>query len=837
MKLSISTYGWRYYPWHEFEKIAGEAHYEGIEIHDIREERITGEGAPFEQGQISHTLRRLASVGIRISCVDVIANPADTEKADDCLDETLSAISFAAQVRCSYVRLRAHAVDSDVNVDDANVRAFIEKVIKKAEIAGITLLIETVGIYADTKRLQLLLDAFARDSLSALWDVHHTCRFAGETPQQTITNLGAYVKHVHMKDSLLNDGKVEYTLPGEGTLPMGEIFNALRSVNYNGFVCLEWDPAWMTAIDDPYVVYTHFAQYVKNNEPRRNWQNHLYTNAQGTGKYVWKHDQLIDCTFPQVLDTMVREFPDQLCFKYTTLDYTRTYSQFRDDVDKFARALIASGVTPGSKVAVWATNVPAWYITFWAATKINATLVTMNTAYKIAEAEYLLRQSDTHTLVMINGYRDSDYVDTIRRLCPELDETKPEDGLHCKKLPFLRNIVTVGFKMPGAFTWDEFNERAALVPLEEVYRRAANMKGDDVCNMQYTSGTTGFPKGVMLTHRGVVNNGKCIGDRMDLSTADRMMIQVPMFHCFGMVLSMTACMTHGATMCPLPYFSPKPALECISREKITCFNGVPTMFIAMLSHPDFAKTDFSHMRTGIMAGSNCPESVMREAAAKMHMTGIVSVYGQTESSPGCTMSRCYEDSLDVRTTTVGCALPEIECRIVDPATNLEVPPETQGEFVARGYNIMKGYYKMPNATAEVIDSEGWLHTGDLCIKDVNGNYRVTGRLKDMIIRGGENIYPREIEEFLITNPKISDVQVIGVPDKQYGEEIMACVIVKEGETLTEDDVKNYVKSNMARHKVPRYVWFMDKFIMNDAGKIQKFRMIEKAVEVFGLGDR
>ena len=835
MKLSISTYGWRYYPWHEFEKIAKEARYEGIEIHNIAEERISGEGAPFEQAQIGHTLRRLASEGISISCVDVISNPADASMTEQCAEETLKAILFAAQTHCKYVRLRALKTQETPEKDEENVRALIRSVIRKAEEAGITLLIETVGIYADTKRLQLLLDEFALDSLSALWDVHHTCRFAGETPQQTITNLGAYVKHVHMKDSLLNGENVEYTLPGEGSLPMREIFNALRSVNYAGFVCLEWDPAWMTAIDDPYVVYTHFAQFVKNNEPKNDWKSHLYTSKKGDGKYVWKHDQLIDLTFPQVLDKMVSEFPDQLCFKYTTLDYTRTYAQFRDDVDRFARALIASGVTPGSKVTIWATNVPAWYISFWATTKINAILVTMNTAYKIAEAEYLLRQSDTHTLIMIDGYRDSDYVDTIRRLCPELDHTKPEEGLHSKRLPFLRNVVTVGFKMPGAYTWEEFNERASLVPLEEVSRRAARMKGEDVCNMQYTSGTTGFPKGVMLTHRGVVNNGKCIGDRMDLSTADRMMIQVPMFHCFGMVLSMTACMTHGATMCPLPYFSPKPALECVSREKITCFNGVPTMFIAMLSHPDFAKTDFSHMRTGIMAGSNCPESVMREAADKMHMTGIVSVFGQTESSPGCTMSRCYDDSLTVRTTTVGCNLPEIECRIVDPATNRQLPPGVQGEFVARGYNIMKGYYKMPNATAEVIDAEGWLHTGDLCIEDENGNYRVTGRLKDMIIRGGENIYPREIEEFLITNPKISDVQVIGVPDKQYGEEIMACVIVKEGETLTEDEVKNFVKASMASHKVPRYVWFMDKFIMNDAGKIQKFKMREKAAEVFGLG--
>ncbi|MBQ4451441.1 MAG: AMP-binding protein [Clostridia bacterium] len=834
MKLSLSTYGWLSCPWQEYEIIARDMHYEGIEIHDIREARLSGPGAPFEQALISRTKRRMAAQRIRISCVDALKNPADKEQFDACVKEAEELISFAAEVHCEYIRLRARQTGLEASAEDENVRRVIRAVIAKAEKVGVTVLIETAGIYADTARLAALLDSFALDSLNALWDVHNTCRFASETPQRTITNLGAYVKHVHIKDSVMRGGEVEFMLPGEGDLPMDEVFSALRSISYDGFLSLEWDPAWLTDIDDPNVVYAHFAQFVKNHEPKTAWRSRLYTSVAGTGRYVWKHDQLIDCTFPQVLDTMVREFPDQLCFKYTTLDYTRTYAQFRDDVDRCARALIAVGVKPGAKVAVWATNVPAWYITFWAATKINATLVTMNTAYKIAEAEYLLRQSDTHTLVMIDGYRDSNYVDTIQRLCPELKDTRPEDGLHSKKLPFLRNIVTVGFRMDGCFTWDEFIAAGASVPLEEVARRAADMKGDDVANMQYTSGTTGFPKGVMLTHRGVVNNGKCIGDRMDLSTADRMMIQVPMFHCFGMVLAMTACMTHGATMCPLPYFSPGPALDCITREKITCFHGVPTMFIAMLSHPDFPKTDFSHMRTGIMAGSNCPESVMRQAADQMHMTGIVSVYGQTESSPGCTMSRCYDDSLDVRTTTVGCALPEVECRIVDPATGKELPVGQQGEFVARGYNVMKGYYKMPNATSETIDKDGWLHTGDLCIKDENGNYRVTGRLKDMIIRGGENIYPREIEEFLITHPAVSDVQVIGVPDKQYGEEIMACVIVKEGMTLTEDEVKDYVKANMARHKVPRYVWFMDRFIMNDAGKIQKFKMREKAAQVFGL---
>jgi fatty-acyl-CoA synthase len=701
-----------------------------------------------------------------------------------------------------------------------------------AERAGVALLIPSAGPYADTGVLKTLLDDFASDYLGAVWNV--PCAAAKKTPEEIVTDLGAYIRHVYLCDAVIQDGRVREKLLAEGELPLKDVFSALRSISFDGFFSFAWPPR-EGALGDADVVFSHYAALARNlgKDPRRA-RHVLYDNNRKTGKYVWKKDILIDETFPSLLDRMVEEFPDQYAFRYTTLDYTRTYSQFRDDVDRCARAFIAVGVRPGSKVAVWATNLPAWYISFWAATKINATLVTMNTAYKIAEAEYLLRQSDTHTLIMINGYRDSDYVDTITRLCPELEASDPNKGLHCKRLPFLRNIITVGFRLRGCREWEEFLQESEKVPIEEVSRLSSLIKGDDVCNMQYTSGTTGFPKGVMLTHRGVVNNGKCIGDRMDLSTADRMMIQVPMFHCFGMVLAMTASMTHGTTMCPLPYFSPKPALDCITREKITCFHGVPTMFIAMLNHPDFAKTDFSHMRTGIMAGSNCPESVMRQAADKMRMTGIVSVYGQTESSPGCTMSRCYDDSLDVRTTTVGCNLPQVECRIVDPVTGEELPCGQQGEFVARGYNVMKGYYKMPSATAQAIDKDGWLHTGDLCIKDENGNYRVTGRLKDMIIRGGENIYPREIEEFLITHPAISDVQVIGVPDKQYGEEIMACVILNEGASLSEKEVKDYVLSSMARHKVPRYVWFMDKFIMNDAGKIQKFKMVEKACEVFQL---
>ena len=333
----------------------------------------------------------------------------------------------------------------------------------------------------------------------------------------------------------------------------------------------------------------------------------------------------------------------------------------------------------------------------------------------------------------------------------------------------------------------------------------------------------------MLTHRNIVNNGKIIGDRMDISTSDRMMIQVPMFHCFGMVLSMTNLMTHGGTICPMPYFSPKSSLACINDEKITCFNGVPTMFIAMFNHPDFAKTDFSHIRTGIMAGANCPPDLMRRAASEMNMKEIISVYGQTEASPGCTMGEVNED-IDHRVETVGSAFPGVECKIIDPETGEEVPDGQNGEFVARGYNIMKGYYKMPKATEQTIDAEGWLHSGDICCRTPDGYYKVTGRLKDMIIRGGENIYPREIEEFYLTNNKVRDVQVVGVPDEKYGEEVCAFIILKKGQSSCENEMRSYGNENMAKHKVPRYFIFVNEFPMNAAGKILKYKMREDAVE-------
>jgi fatty-acyl-CoA synthase len=743
-------------------------------------------------------------------------------------------IILASRLGTPYIRILGDLEPHPAGeVDDRVVLAALKRLIPAAEEKGVTLLVETNGVYSDSARLCRLLEEVASDSVAALWDMHHTYRFAGEKPGKTVQNLGAYIKYVHIKDSIMENGKVRYRMMGEGDLPIDDMMMALRSINYEGYVSLEWVKRWAADLDDAGVVFPNFASYMSRYTKRSPAKGRLFDNNAKTGKYVWEKDSLIDLTFPQVLDRIVEEFPDQIAFRYTTCDYTRTYSEFRDDVDTFARSLIALGVRPGDHVAIWATNVPQWFITFWATTKIGAVLVTVNTAYKIYEAEYLLRQSDTHTLVMIDGYKDSDYVAIIKELCPELETAEAGKPLHMRRLPFLRNIITVDSKQKGCLTWKEAVAAADRVPIEEVYRRAASINKHDVCNMQYTSGTTGFPKGVMLTHYNVINNGKNIGDCMDLSTADRMLIHVPMFHCFGMVLSMTACVTHGSTMCPVPYFSPKLSLECINREKITACNGVPTMFIAMLEHEDFAKTDFSHMRTGIMAGSPCPVKVMQDVVDKMNMREITIVFGQTESSPGCTQSR-VDDPIELRVNTVGRALPGVECKIVDPKTGRDLPDNTDGEFVARGYNIMKGYYKMPEATAAAIDEDGWLHTGDMARRDENGYYKITGRIKDMIIRGGENIYPKEIEDFIYTHPKVKDVQVIGVPDKQYGEEIMACVILKEGAKLSADELKDYIRSHMAKHKTPRYIDFVTEFPMNAAGKIMKYKMREQAVEKLGL---
>ncbi len=791
--------------------------FEGFEIYDAIKERISHHDSILRRDRIADAKRKLVNRNLSVSALRM---PDSIDNIGTTADLVVKYVDMAASSGVSNVIVR---IDEMVSFDVLDEK--LSRAIKKAENADVNILFETVGALANTENVIDIINHFSSAVIGASWNVRGTYFNAGETAEATIKTLGAYIKYVRLGD--MKDGKT--VLIGEGELEVGKLIGALSSLNYEGYICA----AWNEEIHDADIVLTHFANYISQLNREKKSFDKAYYNRAKTGTFVWKKYDVIDVTFSDVLDKMVEKYPDQYAFKYPTLDYTRTYEQFRRDVDECAAALISLGVKAGDHVAIWATNIPQWFITFWATTKIGAVLVTVNTAYKIHEIEYLLKQSDTHTLVMIEYCKDINYKEIIHELCPELDNLTPGEPLYSKNLPFLRNVVTVGFDMQGCLTWERMLSRSSLVPREEVRRRASLVKPDDVCNMQYTSGTTGFPKGVMLTHRNIVNNGKTIGDRMDLSTADRMMIQVPMFHCFGMVLSMTSMMTHGGTLCPIPYFSPKSSLACVNDEKITCFNGVPTMFIAMFNHADFAKTDFSYVRTGIMAGANCPADLMRRAADEMNMREIISVYGQTEASPGCTMGEVNED-LDHRVETVGSAFPGVECKIIDPETGEELPDGESGEFVARGFNIMKGYYKMPEATAQAIDAEGWLHSGDICMRTSDGYYKVTGRLKDMIIRGGENLYPREIEEFYLTNPKVRDVQIVGVPDERYGEECCAWIILHKGETADENEMKEFGNASIARHKVPRYFIFVDEFPMNAAGKILKYKMRDESVEKLGL---
>jgi fatty-acyl-CoA synthase len=785
--------------------------FDGIEICDINKEKSVHLDSLFRSSYTVDAKRKLVNRHISVSA---ISYPTPISSGFDNV-ELIKYVEYASNASVDRIIVKFSKIPSEIELKE-----IFSPVVSVCEQTGVSLLIETNDAMSSTKEAVEIINMFASASIKVCWNIRETYFTLKELADTTIQTLGAYIDFVRLGDRM-NDKNV---LLGEGELPVKDFVNALRSLNYDGFISVMESED----ISNSDILLTHFKSFLSNDVIDKKVEP-VYYNRSKTGTFPWKKYDVLNLTFSEVLDEMVRKYPDQYAFKYTTLDYTRTYKEFREDVDRVAAALISVGVKPGHHVAIWATNVPEWFLTFWATVKIGAVLVTVNTAYKIHEAEYLLKQSDTHTLVMIEYCKDSNYKEIIEELCPELKTLKKGQPLYSKKLPFLRNVISVGFDMDGALEWKDFVKRSSMVPLEEVKRRASNVKADDVCNMQYTSGTTGFPKGVMLTHSNIVNNGKIIGDRMDISTADKMMIQVPMFHCFGMVLSMTNLMTHGGTICPIPYFSPKSSLACINNEKITCFNGVPTMFIAMFAHKDFAKTDFSHIRTGIMAGANCPADLMRKAAKEMNMTEIISVYGQTEASPGCTMGEVNED-IEHRVETVGSAFPGVECKIINPETGEELPDGENGEFVAKGYNIMKGYYKMPKATEQTIDAEGWLHTGDICHRTPDGYFKVTGRLKDMIIRGGENLYPREIEEFYLTHKKIRDVQVVGVPDERYGEEACAYIILNKGETSSKEEMVEYGKAHIAKHKVPRYFVFVSEFPMNAAGKILKYKMREDATE-------
>jgi len=556
--------------------------------------------------------------------------------------------------------------------------------------------------------------------------------------------------------------------------------------------------------------------------------------------------ELITHTLGSLLDEQAARFPNTDCVVCNDRDFRTTYAEFRDLTNKVAKGLMALGVEKGDHVAIWATNVPEWMLSMFSCAKIGAVLVTVNTNYKTFEAEYLLRQSDTHTLVLIDGFKDTSYVGIINELVPEMKNKKPGEWSSAK-LPRLKNVIHVQNANPKAYTngqdeicldgmldWNELYTMAGSISDEAYNTRRASLSEHDVVNMQYTSGTTGFPKGVMLSHYNIVNDGLLMGDCMKFTENDRLCITVPLFHCFGCVLGVMTCMTHATSMVLVEYFSPSAVMKAISDEKCTAFHGVPTMFITILGHKDFEKYDFSHLRTGIMAGSPCPIAVMQEAVDRMNVREITSVYGLTEASPGCTQTR-VTDSLELRVSTVGQALPHIECKVVDPETGLECPPNVPGEFMAKGFNIMRGYYNMPEATAAAIE-DGWLHSGDLATRDENGYYRITGRIKDMIIRGGENIYPKELEEFLYTHPKVSDVQVIGVPSKQYGEEVLAYVIPKKNEVVAEEELRDFFRKHMSRHKMPKYIQMTDHFDMTASGKIQKYKLRERAIAALGLQD-
>jgi len=830
MKIAFSTLACPDFSWVDIYSMAKDLGFNGIEIRGLGAEICAVRAKPFADSEVSNTKKTLKRLGLEIPCLSSGCCLKFADKRQENIAEITEYILLAEKLGADYVRVLGDLKPTpDGYVNDGDVIAALNAVKGAAAKAKVTLLVETNGVYANTERLCRVLDAVNSPSAAALWDMHHPYRFFGESPETTVGNLGRYIRYVHVKDSVPDNGGIRYKLMGEGDLPIAEMLESLVKIGYNGYITLEWVKRWAEDLEDAGIVFPQFARYMK---PYVSAKNRPYKDSRGAGYYPWKKETMIEETFPDVLDRICEEFPEQYAFRYTELDYARTYPEFREDADRFAAALMAMGVGKGDHVSIWAANVPAWYITFWAAVKIGAVLVTVNSSYKIHEAEYLFHQSDTHTLVMTDGFKDSDYVSIITQICPELRACKPGE-LRSKRLPVLRNVITVESRQPGCYTWEEAMALSAEVTAKQVEERRRSVDKHDICNMQYTSGTTGFPKGVMLSHYSVVNNGKVIGDCMDLSTADKLMIQVPMFHCFGMVLAMTAAMTHGTAMCPITAFSPQKGLACINKEKITAFHGVPTMFIAMLEHPDFPNTDFSHIRTGIMAGSPCPVKVMEDVLTKMNMTEICITYGQTESAPAITMSTT-EDDTNTRVNTVGKAVYGVEVKIIDPETGASLPDNADGELCARGYNIMKGYYKMPEATNAAVDADGWLHTGDVARRLPDGNYKITGRIKDMIIRGGENIYPKEIEDFLYTHPKIRDVQVIGVPSKQYGEEIMACIILKDGETLTDYSVKEFVRLNMAKHKIPSYVEFVKEFPMNAAGKILKYKMREAAVRKLGL---
>ncbi|HOZ46021.1 MAG TPA: AMP-binding protein [Candidatus Hydrogenedentes bacterium] len=540
-----------------------------------------------------------------------------------------------------------------------------------------------------------------------------------------------------------------------------------------------------------------------------------------------------ELTLGAFLEEQVRQDPDHEFIVYADRNLRFTYGEFNERVDRLAKGLLAIGIGKGDHVGIWARNVPDWLTFMFATAKIGAVLVTVNTAYKTHELAYVIEQSDMKALAIIDRFRDIDYVRAVYELVPELRSSE-RGRLRSERFPQLKSVIFIGQeKHRGMYNTRELMLLGDHHPDENLDRVKASLSCQDVVNMQYTSGTTGFPKGVMLPHKNILNNGYWLGERQRFTCDERVCLPVPLFHCFGCVLGVMAILTHRATMVVLETFDPLMVLAAVQKERCTALYGVPTMFIAELSHPMFDMFDLTSLRTGIMAGAPCPIETMRQVIEKMHCREITIVYGLTEASPGITQS-CTDDSIERRVSTVGRALPDIEVKIVNPDTGEPVGANEVGEICCRGYNVMKGYYKMPEATAEAIDREGWLHSGDLGTCDEDGYYRITGRLKDVIIRGGENIYPREIEEFFHTVPGIKDAQVVGLPDVQYGEVAGAFITIEEGVELTEAQIRELAKGRIARYKVPKHIFIVEEYPMTASGKVQKFKLRAMATDKLGL---
>jgi fatty-acyl-CoA synthase len=545
--------------------------------------------------------------------------------------------------------------------------------------------------------------------------------------------------------------------------------------------------------------------------------------------------ETIGVQFDKVVEQWAEE--EALVVRHQRLRWT--YRELKKKVDEFAAGLLALGLEPGDRIGIWSPNNAEWVVTQFAAAKAGLILVNINPAYRLAELEYALNKVGCKALITAQRFKSSDYLGMLRQLAPEIDSCGGR-GLHAAKLPHLRILICIDETTEQARTpavpvlsFQEVSSFAENEHKEQLVRLAGKLKCHDPINIQFTSGTTGFPKGASLTHHNVLNNGFFVGEAMRLEASDRVCIPVPLYHCFGMVLGNLACLTHGATMVyPSEAFEPLAVLKTVAAERCTALHGVPTMFLAELDHPEFVRFDLSSLRTGIMAGSPCPIELMKRVNKSMHMDEITICYGMTETSP-VSFQSALDDPLERRVSTVGRVHPHVEVKIVDSEGNI-VPPGTTGELLTRGYSVMLGYWNDPERTAEVLDRDGWMHTGDLATIDEDGYCNIVGRLKDMVIRGGENIYPREIEEFLYRHPKIQEVQVFGVPDRRYGEELCAWIRLRDGMETTPEEIRLFCRDQIAHYKIPRHIKFVENFPMTVTGKIQKFVMRDQMIKELGL---